>query len=225
MTGTKGKFAIFGASLLLATSASAVDVRGSVRSSEEVKSKAIEAVRTPYWQEWNGFLDPKKPHLDYAREVSAALIGSVTTRDATDVVLRDGTLTPSTIVIQHGTPLRLRNEDDFGHELYAEGLKGFGAMATSPGQTRTVQMEQTGSFALRDALSPHVRGHLHVIAKLTQVVNPNAEGNFSFKDVPPGKYTLKLFRGAREVNASELEVEGSREIVLDAIALDARPGK
>lgn len=212
-------------SLLLASQVSAGDVRGTVRSSETVKSKGIEAVRAPYWQEWNGFIDPKKPGLDYAREVSAVLIGAVGTKDATTVVLRDGQLTPSTVVVQVGTTLRIRNDDDFGHELYVDGIKGFQAVETSPSSTRSVELAQTGTFPLRDRLAPHVRGHLHVIAKVTAVVNPGSDGGFSFKEVPPGKYTLKVFRAASEVSSSELEVSSTRELTLDSIPVDLKPGK
>jgi len=155
------------------------------------------------------------------------LIGAAATRDATTVVMRDGTITPSTIVVQHGTALRIRNEDDFGHELYVEGLKEFAAVPTSSGQTRTVQMDQTGVFVLRDKLAPHVRGQLHVIAKVTQVVNPSADGGFVFNDVPPGKYTLKVFRNANEIASKELEVTSTRELTVEPIALDtaAKAGK
>jgi len=216
--------------MLVTSAATAVDVRGSVRSSEEPKSKGIEAIRAPYWQEWNGFIEPKKSSVDYPREVSAVLIGAAEMRDATSIALRDGTLLPSTIVVQHGTTLRIRNEDDFGHELYVPGLKGFDAVETSPGSTRTIQMEQTGVFELRDRLSPHVHATLHVVAKVTQVVSPNADGGFVFKDVAPGSYVVKVFRGRSEITATELEVANSKDIVLTAIALDSgavrsKPGK
>jgi len=215
--------AALGTVLLLAGSVQAGDVKGSVRASDEGKQKVVEAVRAPYWQEWNGFIDPKKLPFDYAREVSAVLIGPAATRDATSVSLRDGTLLPSTIVAQHGLPLRIRNDDDFGHELYAEGLKGFDPVETSPGTTRTVQLEQTGVFPLRDRLSPHVRGYLHVVAKLTQVVHPSADGTFVFREVPPGKYTLKIYRGPSEVSQTELEVTSTRELSLDPMALPESP--
>jgi hypothetical protein len=217
-------------SLLLATDASAVDVRGSVRAAEAPKTKPVEGVRAPYWQEWNGFIDPKKAGVDYAREVTAVLVGAPELRDATSIALRDGTLSPSTIVVQNGTTLRIRNEDDFIHELYAEGLKEFDAVETTSGATRTIQLLQTGVFTLRDRLSPHVHGTLHVVAKITLVAQPNGEGSFVFKDVPPGKYTLKLYRGASEVTASEVEVAGSKDIVLEPVLLEAsaskpKPGK
>lgn len=221
------KIAALGAGLLLSAEAHAGDVRGSVRASEEAKTRVIEAVRAPYWQEWNGFIEPKKAGVDYAREVCAVLTGPMETRDATTIALRGGALMPSTIVAQHGLPLRIRNEDDFGHELYVEGLKSFEPVETKPGHTRTVQLDQTGVFVVRDRLAPHVRGVLHVIAKLSQVASPNADGTFTFHDVPPGKYTLQVYRGQSASALSELDVTGSRELQLDPIALptEAKPGK
>ena len=209
--------------LLLAGDVRAVDVRGSVRSSEEPKAKAIEAVRPPYWQEWNGFIEPKKAGVDYAREVTAALFGPVETRDATTVALRDGTLSPSTIVVQHGTPLRIRNDDDFPHELYAEGLKNFDARSTGPGQTRSIPMDQTGVFVVRDMLSPHVKGLLHVVTKVSLIVNPGHDGAFVFREVPPGHYTLKFFRGERVLSGGDVEIASTRDVVLDPVALDTLP--
>ena len=85
-------------------------------------------------------------------------------------------------------------------------------------------MEKTGVFVVRDKLAPYVRGNLHVIAKLTQVANPGASGDFSFKEVPAGNYTLKVFRSDKEVSSSEVEVT-SRELELEAIPVDAKPGK
>ena len=207
--------------LLLASSVRAVDVRGTVRSSEEPRARTIEAVRGPYWQEWNGFIEPKKPSVDFAREVSAALIGPSETRDATTVTLRGGTLAPSTLVVQHGTTLRVRNEDDFAHELYVERIKDFDPKTIGPGQTRSVQLNETGVFEVRDKLSPHVRGYLHVVAKLTRVVSPNADGSFVFEQVPPGAYVVKIFRGASEVEGGTIEIESKGDVQLDPV--DVRP--
>lgn len=209
------------ACVLLSSQVRAGDVRGSVRTSEEAKTRNIDAVRAPYWQEWNGFIDPKKPAIDFSREVSAVLIGTTDTRDATTVVLRQGTLTPSTIVAQHGTTLRVRNDDDFAHELFADKLKDFDPKTLGPGQTRSIALGETGVFELRDALAPHVRGTLHVIQKVSLVATPGADGSFSFKEVPPGGYVLKVFRGASELPPRELTVESKGDVTLDPIDVQA----
>jgi hypothetical protein len=205
--------------------ASATDVKGSVRASETPKEKSIEAARAPYWQEWNGFIEPKKPSVDYAREVTVVLIGAEATRDATTVLIQNGALLPSTIVAQHGVPLRIRNTDDFAHKLSAEKLKGFDAIETSSGQSRELQLLQTGDFVISDKLAPYLKGHLHVLPKVTAIAAPEADGSFKFADVHPGSYTLKVFRGAFEMSSNTIEVKEKGEVVVPPIAVDAKAAK
>ena len=211
--------------LVSLTRAGATDVKGSVRAAETAKEKNIEAVRAPYWQEWNGFIEPRKPSIDYAREVAVVLIGAETTRDATTVLIQNGALLPSTIVAQHGVPLRIRNTDDFTHKLSADKLKGFDAIETSSGQSRELQILQTGDFVISDKLAPYLKGHLHVLPKVTAIASPEADGSFKFADVRPGSYTLKVFRGAFEMSSSTLEVKEKGEVVVPQIAVDAKATK
>lgn len=224
-----GGFGVVGlAALAFAGSAEvahATDVKGNVRSEQTPKAKGVEAVRPPYWQEWNGFIEPKKASVDYAREVNVVLVGAEATRDAVTVLISNGALLPSTIVAQHGVPLRIRNQDDFTHKLSAEGLKGFEAMETSTGQSRELPMLQTGDFVISDKLAPYLKGHLHVLPKVTAIATPQSDGSFVFKDVHPGNYTLKVFRGAFEMSSTELEVKDTREVVVPPISVDAKATK
>jgi Cupredoxin-like domain len=201
------------------------DVKGSVRSEESTKTRPTEAVRAPYFQEWNGFIEPKKAPVDFPREVAVVLVGAEGTKDATLVALQDGTLTPSTIVVQQGTPLRIRNQDDFTHKLVSEKLKGLDAVNTSPGSTRELPMLETGHFAVTDKLAPHVRAFIHVLAKVTAVAAPQADGSFAFKDVAPGKYTVLVFRGGAEVSSSEVEVGSSGSVQLEPVSVEFKSGK
>ena len=216
--------ALLGA-LGVATSALAVDVKGSVRSNEEPRYDAIQATRAPYFQEWNGFIEPRKKAVDLAREVAVVLVGDTGMRDATQVLLKDGTLTPSTIVMQAGTSLRVRNEDDFVHQLSAAGLKTFDSIETTSGQGRQIQVDTTGHFPIEDKLAPHIHGHLHVLAKVSYVINPQADGSFTLAGVPAGHYTLKVFRGANEVVSQELELPDERTFELDPITVDLKASK
>jgi hypothetical protein len=200
----------------------ATDVKGNVRASETPKEKSIEATRTPYWQEWNGFIEPKKPSVDYQREVTVVLIGAESTRDATIVQIQNGALLPSTIVVQHGVALRVRNTDDFAHKLSADKLKGFDAIETSTGQSREIAMLQTGDFVISDKLAPYLKGYLHVLPKVTAIANPEADGSFKFEGVHPGNYTIKVFRGAFEMSSSTLEVKEKGDVVVPPISVDAK---
>lgn len=215
-------------SAFMASGALAGDVRGSVRSEETPRAKPVEAARAPYFQEWNGFIEPKKATLDYAREVSVVLValeGTQGTRDAAVVTLQNGTLTPSTVVVQQGTALRIRNQDDFAHRLVCPKVKGFDAVITSAGQSRELPMLETGHFQVTDEFAPHVRGYLHVLAKVSAVTNPQADGGFTFKDVPSGKYALIVYRGEAEVSSSEIEVTGSHSVDVDPISVELKSAK
>jgi len=214
-----------GLGLLVWAKANAVDVKGSVRSDETPKEGGIEAVRAPYWQEWNGFIEPRKASVDMTREVAVVLVGNVPMKDAVVVTLSNGTLTPSTIVAQHNAPLRIRNQDDFTHQLFCDKLKEFDAIETSSGQSRELTLLQTGYFTVGDRLAPYVQGFLHVLPKVSAIATPNADGTYVFKDINPGTYTLKVFRGAFEMSSSGLEVKDSREVVVDPIAVDAKAKK
>ena len=211
--------------LAVEPSAHATDVKGSVRAEQAPKRGSVDAVRAPYWQEWNGFIEPRKAGVDYAREVSVVLIGAQANRDAITVLISNGALLPSTIVAQHGVPLRIRNQDDFTHKLAASGLKGFEAMETSSGQSRELPMLQTGDFVISDQLAPYLKGHLHILPKLTAVAQPQPDGSFVFKDVNPGSYTLKVFRGAFEMSSSEIEVKDTRELTVPPISVDPAKSK
>jgi hypothetical protein len=206
----------------VAASALAVDVKGSVRTSEEPRHDPIQATRAPYFQEWNGFIEPKKKAVDLAREVACVLVGAEGMKDATLAQLKDGTLTPSTLVMQVGTTLRIRNEDDFVHQLHAEGLKAFDPIETASGQSRQIQVDTVGHFPIADRLAPHIQGHLHVLDKVAFVTYPNAEGAFSFSEVPAGHYTLKIFRGATEVSSTEIDLGDDREFAVDPILVDLK---
>jgi hypothetical protein len=206
----------------IAASALAVEVKGSVRTSEEPKHDAIHATRAPYFQEWNGFIEPKKKSVDLAREVACVLVGAEGTKDATLVQLKDGTLTPATIVMQVGTTLRIRNEDDFTHQLFADGFKPFDPIETASGQSRQIQADAAGHFPVFDKLAPHIQGHLHILPVVSYVTYPNGEGAFSFNDVPAGHYTLKIFRGASEVSSTDIDLGDDKEFEIDPISVDLK---
>src|SRR5262249_51168442 len=120
------------------------------------------------------------------RELAVVLVGpSGGKAEQLEVAFSGGELLPSTIVIRSGTTLRIRNDDEIGHELLAEGLDGFSAEATSPGATRSVNLKKTGSWPLRDRLAAHASAYLHVLPDLVASAKLEANGAFTFSDVAP----------------------------------------
>jgi len=210
----------------LSSTALAVDVKGMLRAPEGYLPAPAADERKPYyWEEWNGFLDPRPRRVDMRRELAVVLLGppQAGAENRASIQLVGGSLSPSTIVVRPDTILRIENKDDFAHELFAEGLDGFSAEATSSGQARTVRVTQPGSWPIRDRQVAHVRGHLHVIANVSALATIEANGEYKFVNVAPGQYTIKVFHGAGEVATATAQVVESRELVIDPLMLTAPP--
>ena len=205
--------------------AAAAEVKGQVVLGPLGGRAPVKPPRPAFnWELENGVKEVLPSRVVAQRELAVVLIGPGTGKaDQVEVAFSGGELSPSTIVLRSGTTLRIRNDDEIGHELLAEGLDGFSAEATSPGATRSVNLKKTGNWPLRDRLAAHASAHLHVLPDLVASAKLEANGAFVFGDVAPGKYTLKVFRGASAVLTKELEV-GDKPLTLDPLLpSDAKP--
>jgi hypothetical protein len=176
------------------------------------------------WELENGFKEVRPDRVDARREITAVLLGEgepLPGTDRVEVAFSGGALLPSTIAVRAGATVLVRNDDEIAHELYAVGLDGFSAEATSPRGRRSVNVTKPGNWPLRDKLVSHVGGHLHVLPNLIAATAPDAEGGFSFQ-APPGKYVLKVLHGERELLSKEVELTG-KELTLEPITLTDSP--
>jgi plastocyanin len=219
-----GAAALLGVAALPSPAAHAGDVKGTLRAPEGyVPAPGADERKPYYWEEWNGFLDPRPRRVDMRRELAVVLLGPAQpgAENRATIALSGGSLSPSTIVVRPDTILRFENRDDFAHELFAEGLDGFSGEATSSGQARTVRVTQAGNWPIRDRQVPHVRGHLHVIANLAATATLEANGEYKFTNIAPGQYTVKVLHGANEVASATAQVADARELVIDPMVLTA----
>lgn len=170
------------------------------------------------WELENGVKEVLPTKVAAARELAVVLLGAAEAKaeDRVEVAISGGTLMPATLVLRSGCTLRIRNDDEIGHELLAEGLDGFSAEATSPGATRSVHLTKVGNWPLRDRLAAHAQAHLHVLPNLVATAKLEANGGYAFSDVAPGKYTLKVFQGATEVASKDVEV-ADKPVTVDPI--------
>lgn len=207
--------------LAAATTAGAIPVRGSVEVPRDYTPPETEGPASYYWQEWNGVLDPKPDRLDVPERIAVVLLGETTGgRPESFVKLSGGALSPSTMVMQAGSTLRIQNTDPASHELYAEGIEGFTPLQTAPGNARTISLPgEAGHHVIGDALYPHIEGHLHLVPNLAARATIDARGSYVFEDVEPGTYTLKVYFDGRELHSQEIEAP-QRELTLDPVSLD-----
>jgi plastocyanin len=209
------------AGVTVTTSVFAAEVRGQMVLGAYKPAPASKAARPGFnWELDNGVKEVLRDRVSAARELAVVLVGSGESKAPAqlEVALSGGTLLPSTLVVRAGTTVRIRNDDEIGHELYAEGLDGFSAEATSPKAIRSVNLKTAGAWPLRDKLTPHARAHLHVLPDLIAVAKVESSGAFAFADVPPGKYTLKVLHGADEIASKAIEV-GDKALTVDPLTL------
>jgi len=148
--------------------------------------------------------------------------GEAKNLDRVEVAFSGGGLLPATIAVRSGTTLLVRNDDEFAHQLYADGLEGFSAEAISPRGRRSISISRPGSWPLHDKVISHVTGQLHALPDLIAVGTVDADGQYTFKDVQPGKYVLKVLHGDKELAVQQVEV-GSRPLSVNPIALTQTP--
>jgi hypothetical protein len=178
-----------------------------------------------YWELENGFKEVRADRVDARRELAVVLIGEGEPKhlDRLEVRFAGGSLMPSTIAVRTGATVLIHNDDEIAHELFAQGLAGFSAEATSPRGQRSINLKTSGAWPLLDRLVTHARGHLYVLPDLMAVATVDADGQYSFKDVQPGKYVLKVFHGDKELASQPIEL-GSRALSVDPITLTVSPG-
>lgn len=208
--------------MLAASAAAQVSGKLLLGSLEHTASAAREPAGSYNWELENGFKEVRPDRIDGRRELAVVLLGDGNGPDAArvEVAFSGGGLLPSTIAVRTGTTLMIRNDDEIAHELFAAGLTGLSAEPTTARGRRSVSLKTAGSWPLRDRLVPHLSGHLHVLPDLVAVASIDASGQFTFSDVPPGKYTLKVFRGERVLVSTPVEL-ATRSLTLDPITLGA----
>jgi hypothetical protein len=209
------------AAVCLAAASAAAQVSGKLVLGAYKPAPPPASKRPAYnWELENGFKEVRPDRLDARRELAVVLLGGGEAKglDRVEVTFSGGGLMPSTIVCRSGATLLVRNDDEVAHELFAQGLQGFSAEAISPRGRRSVSLQSPGAWPLGDKLFPHVRGELLVLPDLQAVASVDADGQFTFKDVAPGKYVLKVFHGAEELSAQQVEL-GSRPLSVSPITL------
>jgi hypothetical protein len=198
--------------------ASAESVEGSVRGdSAEASSESDQ--KDYYWKVWNGAL-PERPATDDRNDLLAVLTGKFTGPViGCKFAFRGGGLSPSTIVARSGTTIRVENRDAFTHELSVKGLAGFTPLEAGPGKARVIPVPAGGPWELGDRIYGHVEGYLHSMRELVACATVGANGKFSFQDVPPGPYSLRILRGSEQVASRRITVPAGRTLQIDPVTI------
>lgn len=197
---------------------SAESIDGSVRPSTNAHADAER--KDHYWRVWNGALPERRDVGDHD-DVLAVLTGKFTGPPiGCTFRFRGGALEPSTLAARTGTQMRVENRDAFTHQLAVEGLPGFTPLEAGPGKARVISVPAGGPWALSDEIYGHVDGYLHSIRELVACATVTPSGKFRFDDVPPGPYSLRIFRGPEQVAARRITVPAGKPLQVDPLTMN-----
>lgn len=215
---------ILGLAAATAATAAAVDVRGTIRVASDFGRTppvdADEAAHDRYWDEWNGFLEPRPRGFDAARDLAVVLTGEgEEAPEQPGFAIANGGMWPTTLVARTGSTIELQNSDPMTHRVFAEGHDEFGEVPIAPGRMRPIQAPAAGNWPIHDRTYEHVRGHLHVIDDLIARAEVTSAGAYHFRNVPAGTYTLKIFHGAEMVHSQEGVVVAEEELTIEGFRL------
>lgn len=218
-------FVALAAFVYLIPEAVATDLRGSLRFTEGM-GKQVEASNSYYWKVWNGYLGPiaaaKMDKARASRQVAVVLTAKGAKKPTgCDYALQGGNLHPSTIVVGEGQSLRITNKDGCSHELYSDDLASMTPLQTASGNPRVVEVPAGGPYHVADRTYGHVNGTIHAIKNLAACGKVSGTG-YSFKNIAPGTYTLRVFMGDAELHSRKVEVTDRSELEIDAISLSPK---
>src|SRR5580704_449716 len=102
---------------------------------------------------------------------------------------------PHVVVIQQGTTVEFKNDDNVGHNVYWPAIhhdkKLAHNMGTWPqGLSKPFTFTEVGDVPLLCNVHPEMSGYIFVVPTPYFAVT-DKEGNFVIKNVPPGQYTVK----------------------------------
>ena len=102
---------------------------------------------------------------------------------------------PHVVVVQQGTTVEFKNDDNVGHNVYWPAIhhdkKLAHNMGTWPqGLSKPFTFTEVGDVPLLCNVHPEMSGYIFVVPTPYFAVT-DKDGNFVIKDVPPGQYTLK----------------------------------
>lgn len=193
------------------------------RQLEQMELERAGKLKQFYWRVPNGAVAPTEYQIEPSRDLAvileaASVEGTPPAGQPQVVSLEGGALNPSVVVITPQTKVRFRNTDAFVYELECpENAQMENTAPLPPGNQVDITFDEEGVYLITDRRLPHLVGWV-VVVNSTMFRNPEqakrgAPATFSFEDVQPGSYKVKVFFAGDWVAEQQVEVPEEQEEV------------
>jgi len=120
---------------------------------------------------------------------------------------------PHVVAVQQGATVDFQNSDPVGHNVYWPSISGNKKLAhnlgTWPkGEKKSFQFNDLGTASLLCNVHPEMNGYVVVVPTPYFAVT-DKDGNYTIKNVPAGKYTLKTWSEDGKPTTQAVEVTGA----------------
>lgn len=221
--------AIVGGLMALVLPAAAATINGTLvvtpalgRRVAQLEQEQLGDLKLFYWRVPNGAVATLDPQINPTRDLAVVLEAAEQQPPAPEgqakvVDLRGGELRPSVVVITPHTKVRFRNTDAFVYDLRCpENGPMAEATVLRPGQQFDAAFDNEGIFRITDRRHPYLQGWV-VVTGSAWAKNPEPgkapdQAAFTFTDIEPGRYVVKVFHAGSWVAQQEVTVaEGQEE--------------
>ena len=124
---------------------------------------------------------------------------------------------PRVLPVVEGTTVEFTNSDDIQHNVFSpsRAAGAFDLGSYSRGEASSVTMRERGDVLILCNIHMEMEAHIVVVRDPTFAVT-DAEGRYRIADVPPGRYTVKVWRSSWLPSEQTLEVtDAAADVSLD----------
>lgn len=189
---------------------------------DEHAQKRYGSVKQYYWRVPNGAVSTTATRVDPSRDLAVVIEradGQATAPEGTTKVikLQGARLSPSVIVVTPHTKVRFRNDDAIVYELQCSNNPQLAnGQVIPPGREVEFPFDEAGIFEITDRRLPHLVGYVVVVGSELSG-NPHrgerdGQASFSFENVEPGQYVVKVFHAGEWVAQQPLTVTEEEQV-------------
>jgi plastocyanin len=186
----------------------------------QIKLPASAAPKLPrplgYWLLPNDVLDVQPPLVDPRTEMVVTLegrdiIGQSLVKPA--LRLEDMRFHPMVLAVSPHAKVVIENKDPVEHKLEPVGpRKWFPGQTLAAKASHTLPFDTPGSYTLRCSHYPHISATVFVTGAPVYV-QPDSAGGFTFPEIRPGSYTLKVWYRDQWIHSQEVLAKPQPKLV------------